>query len=59
VPSPRGDNSERVKIHRKLKKNLLFQNHQAKINQTWYKLSFSEENSSLLKKEPGASSKKE
>jgi hypothetical protein len=32
-PSPRGDNSERVKIH-KIFKNLL-QNQQAKINQTW------------------------
>jgi hypothetical protein len=47
-PSPRGDNSERVKIHRKFIKNLL-QNQQAKINQTWYKLSFGEENSSLFK----------
>jgi hypothetical protein len=32
--SPRGDNSERVKIHRKLKKKFLLQNQQAKINQT-------------------------
>jgi hypothetical protein len=37
-PSPREDNS----------KNLL-QNEEAKINQTWYKLSFGEENSSLFK----------
>jgi hypothetical protein len=47
-PSLRGDNSERVKIH-KILKNLLFQNQPAKINQTWYKLSFGEENSSLFK----------
>jgi hypothetical protein len=43
--SLRGDNSERVKIH-KIFKNLLLQNQLAKINQTWYKLSFGEENSS-------------
>jgi hypothetical protein len=48
--SPRGDNSERVKIHQFFfKKNLLLQNQQAKINQTWNKLSFGEENSSLFK----------
>jgi hypothetical protein len=34
-PSPRGDNSKRVKIHRKFLKNFLLQNQQAKINQTW------------------------
>jgi hypothetical protein len=33
-PSPRGDNSETVKIHRKFFKNLLLQNQQAKFNQT-------------------------
>jgi hypothetical protein len=47
-PSQRGDNYERVKIH-KIFKNLLLQNQQAKINQTWYKLFFGEENSSLFK----------
>jgi hypothetical protein len=36
-PSPRGDNSERVKMHLNLKKNLLLQNQLAKFNQTWYK----------------------
>jgi hypothetical protein len=46
-PCPRGDSSKRVKIQ-KFFKNLL-QNQQAKINQTWYKLSFGEENSSLFK----------
>jgi hypothetical protein len=43
-PFPRGDNSERVKFLR----NLLLQNQPAKINQTWYKLSLGEENSSLF-----------
>jgi hypothetical protein len=47
-PSQRGDNSKRVKIHRIFFLNLLLQNQQAKINQTWYKLSFGEENSSLF-----------
>jgi hypothetical protein len=47
--SLRGDNSERVKIHRQFFKNLLLQNQKAKINQTWYKLSFGEGNSSLFK----------
>jgi hypothetical protein len=47
-PSPRGNNNERVKIH-KIFKNLLLQNQQAKINQTRYKLSFDEENLSLFK----------
>jgi hypothetical protein len=45
--SSRGDNSERVKIH-KIFKNFL-QNQIAKINQTWYKLPFGEEDSSLFK----------
>jgi hypothetical protein len=52
TPIPRGDNSKRVKIHflriffsrtrNIIKSNL--QNQLAKINQTWYKLSFGEEN---------------
>jgi hypothetical protein len=33
-PSPRGYNSKRVKYTKILKKNLLLQNQQAKINQT-------------------------
>jgi hypothetical protein len=32
-PSPRGDGSERVKVHRNFLKNFLLQNQQAKINQ--------------------------
>jgi hypothetical protein len=46
-PSLRGDNSE-SKNTQNIFKNLL-QKQQAKINQTWYKLSFGEENSSLFK----------
>jgi hypothetical protein len=46
--SPKGDNSERVKNTLKIFKNLL-QNQQAKFNQTWYKLSFGKEDSSLYK----------
>jgi hypothetical protein len=42
-----GDNSERVKIHKILKN--LRQNQQAKVNQTWYKLSLDDENSSIFK----------
>jgi hypothetical protein len=42
--SLRGDNSEKVNF-----KNLLLQNQQPKINQTWYELSFGEDNSSLFK----------
>jgi hypothetical protein len=46
-PSPRGDNSESKNTQKNFK-NLL-QNQQAKINQTWYKLSFGEENLRLFK----------
>jgi hypothetical protein len=46
-PSPSGDNNKRVTEN--FKKNLLLQNQQAKFNQTWYKLSLDEENSSLFK----------
>jgi hypothetical protein len=46
-PSPRGGNSKREKCTENFKKNLL-QHQQAKINQTWYKLSLGERNSSLL-----------
>jgi hypothetical protein len=42
-PFPRGDNSERIKIHLRFKKK------SSPDNQTWYKLSFDEENSSLFK----------
>jgi hypothetical protein len=41
-PSPRGDNSKRVKNILKIFKDLLFQNQPAKTNQTWYKLSSGE-----------------
>jgi hypothetical protein len=41
-PSPRGDNSKRVKDTLKFLKHLLLQNQPAKINQTWYKLSSGE-----------------
>jgi hypothetical protein len=47
--SPRGDNSKRVKIHWKFKKNLLLQNQQAKFNQTYYTLSLGEGNWRLFK----------
>jgi hypothetical protein len=47
-PSLRGDNSERVKKTQKIFKNLL-QNQQAKVNQTWYKLSLDKGNLSLFK----------
>jgi hypothetical protein len=48
-PSPRGDNSKRVKIHYFFL-NLLLQTQQAKFNQTWSKLSLGEGNFSLFKK---------
>jgi hypothetical protein len=44
---PRGDNSERVKIHYFFL-NLLLQNQQANFNQTWYKSSSCNEDSKLL-----------
>ena len=44
-PSIKGDNSERVKYT----ENLFLQNQQAKINQTWYKLSFGVGNSREFK----------
>jgi glucuronate isomerase len=44
-----GDNSKRVKNTLKILKNLLLQNQQAKFNQTLYKLSLSERNSSSNK----------
>jgi hypothetical protein len=47
--SPMGDKSESVKIHWKYFKNLLLQNQQPKINQTWYKLSMGKGDSSLFK----------
>jgi hypothetical protein len=56
-PSPRGDNSERVKNALNCLKNLLLQNQQAKIKQTWYKLSFGEGNSNLYKQRARSSSK--
>jgi hypothetical protein len=42
-PSPRGDNSKKVKIQKKFK-NLVLQNQQAKFNQTRYNLSVGKEN---------------
>jgi hypothetical protein len=47
-PFPRGDDSERVKIHRNLKKEPSPEP-AGKINRTSYKLSFGEGNSSLFK----------
>jgi hypothetical protein len=46
--SLRGDNSERVKIH-KIFKNLLLKNQWANFNQSWYKLSLNEGNLGLCK----------
>jgi hypothetical protein len=48
-PSPRRDDSKRVKIHRFFCLNLLLQNLWGKFNKTWYKLSLCEGNSSLFK----------
>ena len=48
-PSPRGDNSKRVKIHRIFLKNLLLQNQRPKFNQTWYESFLGKWNSKLLK----------
>jgi hypothetical protein len=48
-PSPREDNSKRVKYIEFFKKNLVLRNQQAKFNQTLYKLSLGKENSSLFK----------
>jgi hypothetical protein len=36
-PSLRGDNSERVKIHKKYLKKYILKNQLANFNQTWYK----------------------
>jgi hypothetical protein len=44
----RGDNSKRVKTHKKIYENLL-QNHRANFNQTWHKSSFGRGDSSLFK----------
>jgi hypothetical protein len=44
-PSPRGGNSERVKIHRKILEIFSRTCEQAKINQSWYKLSLGKGNS--------------
>jgi hypothetical protein len=52
-PSPRGDNSERVKMHGHFLKNFVLQNQQAKFNQTWYKLSLGEWYSNCSNKGPG------
>jgi hypothetical protein len=56
-PFPRGDNSERVKIHWNFFLNLLLQNQQAKFNQAWYKLSLGEGNSSLFQSRARSPSK--
>jgi hypothetical protein len=48
-PSPRGDNSERVKIYWTFFKNLLLQKKQASFNKTWYKSSLGKGNSKLYK----------
>jgi hypothetical protein len=45
--SPRGDNSKSKNIL-KMFKTILLQNQLAKINQSWYKLSLGEGNSSLF-----------
>jgi hypothetical protein len=48
IPSPREDNNEKVKIL-KIFKNPVLQNQETKFNQTWYKLSLDQGNSSLFK----------